>query len=55
MNDKLKRVISSKSFWLGIVATGSAISGAIGYSSLSPEKQDQLASMLSVIISAIGM
>ena len=55
MNDKVYRVIRSKAFWAGIVATGSAISGAIGYSSLSPEKQDQLASMLSIIISAIGL
>lgn len=55
MNEKLKRVISSKSFWLGLVMAGSAVAGSLGFNALDTETQDRVATVISVVLSMLGI
>ena len=55
MNEKLKRVISSKSFWLGLVMAGSAVAGSLGFNALDAETQDRVATIISGAFSLFGI
>ena len=55
MNEKLKRVISSKSFWLGLVMAGSAVAGSLGFNALDAETQDRVTTVISVALSMMGI
>ena len=55
MNEKLKRVISSKPFWLGLVMAGSAVAGSLGFNALDAESQDRLATILSLTLGMFGL
>lgn len=55
MNKKLKCIISSKPFWLGLITAGSAVAGSLGYSALDAESQDRLATILSLALSMLGL
>lgn len=54
MKEQTKKILTSRPFWAGLIATGSALAGTLGYSSLSLEEQERLATVLSSVLYLFG-